>query len=241
MPQQDVQTILKEFDAWLSQVETFNTPSVRRVRQSLSRLVAKADPSTVLAVADALVNRGSWIDRLIAYETIAGHRAAFAALDAKRVVRWSAGLDGWGLVDLFGCTLGGQAWREGILSDQIIAEWSRSPDRWRRRLALVCTVPLNSSARGGKGDEIRTLRICEALVEDYDDMVVKALSWALRELGKRHPRAVRSFVEEHQDRLAPRVRREVMSKLITGKKRVRRIQSEGPSKQGEKPRTKKRS
>jgi 3-methyladenine DNA glycosylase AlkD len=169
-------------------------------------------------VADALVNRGRWTDRLVAYETVAGHRAARAALDEARLGRWSDGLADWATVDLFGCTLGGQAWRNGVLSDAVIDGWSQSPDRWRRRLALVCTVPLNSTARGGTGDAKRTLRICRALVDDRDDMVVKALSWALRELAKKDAKAVRQFLSQHQDRLASRVRREVTNKLTTGKK-----------------------
>jgi 3-methyladenine DNA glycosylase AlkD len=216
--QPDVRTILGQLDAWLAQMGKCDTPAVRNVRRSLSRTLAKVGPSLVLAVADALVKRGSWADRLIAYETVAGHRSAFAALDEARVIRWSEGLADWGTVDLFGCTLGGQAWRQGLLSDAVVEAWCRSPDRWQRRLALVCTVPLNSKARGGGGDETRTLRICETVVDDRDDMVVKALSWALRELAKRDARAVRRFLSQHQVCLAARVRREVTNKLTTGKK-----------------------
>jgi 3-methyladenine DNA glycosylase AlkD len=96
--------------------------------------------------------------------------------------------------------------------------WARSRDRWRRRLALVATVPLNSTARGGTGDTARTLMVCGALVDDRDDMVVKALSWALRELSKRDREAVEDFLRRETARLAPRVRREVRSKLETGRK-----------------------
>jgi 3-methyladenine DNA glycosylase AlkD len=59
------------------------------------------------------------------------------------------------------------------------------------------------------------------LVDDRDDMVIKALSWALRELGKRDARAVQGFLSRCQDRVASRVRREVTSKLTTGKKTAR--------------------
>jgi 3-methyladenine DNA glycosylase AlkD len=79
-------------------------------------------------------------------------------------------------------------------------------------------VPLNSRARGGQGDTARTLRVCAALVDDRDDMVVKALSWALRELSKRDPQSVARFLREHESNLAPRVRREVRTKLETGRK-----------------------
>jgi 3-methyladenine DNA glycosylase AlkD len=60
------------------------------------------------------------------------------------------------------------------------------------------------------------------LVADRDDMVVKALSWALRELAKRDPKAVRGFVATHGEALAARVRREVSAKLTTGLKNPRR-------------------
>ena len=178
--QPSVRAVIQQLDEWLAQKGKCDTPAVRSLRRLLSKTLAKADPAHVLAVADALVKRGDWADRLVAYETVAAHRPAFAALDETRLIRWSVGLSSWGTVDLFGCTLGGQSWREGILSDAIVESWSRSTDRWRRRLALVCTVPLNSRARGGAGDATRTLRICEALVDDRDDMVVKALSWSLR-------------------------------------------------------------
>jgi 3-methyladenine DNA glycosylase AlkD len=56
------------------------------------------------------------------------------------------------------------------------------------------------------------------LLEDRDDMVVKAMSWALRELAKRDPGAVRAFLSKHGARLAARVRREVGNKLTTGLK-----------------------
>jgi 3-methyladenine DNA glycosylase AlkD len=52
-------------------------------------------------------------------------------------------------------------------------------------------------------------------------MVVKALSWALRELSKQDPGSVRQFLRQHNGRLAPRVVREVNSKLQTGLKNRR--------------------
>jgi 3-methyladenine DNA glycosylase AlkD len=79
-------------------------------------------------------------------------------------------------------------------------------------------VPLNLRSRGGTGDTGRTLDICRQLVADGDDMVVKALSWALRELVVWNPEAVRRFLDTHHEVLAARVRREVRSKLETGRK-----------------------
>ena len=128
------------------------------------------------------------------------------------------GLADWPSIDLFGVTVLGQAWREGLVTDRKIHSWAKSSDRWRRRLALVATVPLNLKARGGNGDSRRTLQVCRILLDDRDDMVVKAMSWALRELAKRDPEVVADFTELNADRLAPRVKREVGNKLRTGRK-----------------------
>lgn len=52
-------------------------------------------------------------------------------------------------------------------------------------------------------------------------MVVKACSWALRQLGERDPAAVRAFVKQHETALAPRVLREGRNKLKSGLKNPR--------------------
>jgi 3-methyladenine DNA glycosylase AlkD len=44
------------------------------------------------------------------------------------------------------------------------------------------------------------------------------VSWALRELVVWNPEAVRRFMDTHHEELAARVRREVRSKLETGRK-----------------------
>jgi 3-methyladenine DNA glycosylase AlkD len=124
----------------------------------------------------------------------------------------------WGAVDMFGTLIAGQAWRRGQIPDAAIHEWARRADKWWRRAALVATVPLNVKNQGGHGDSERTLAVCRILVDDREDLVVKALSWALRELIPHDEPAVQTFLAEWRDRLAPRVRREVEHKLATGLK-----------------------
>ena len=84
--------------------------------------------------------------------------------------------------------------------------------------ALVATVPLNVKSQGGRGDIARTLGVCERMLDDRDDMVIKAMSWALRELVVHDPHAVAAFLATHDARLASRVKREVRNKLTTGLK-----------------------
>ena len=61
-------------------------------------------------------------------------------------------------------------------------------------------------------------QICELFVDDRADLHVKALSWALRELAIRDPDAVIEYIIDREDRLAPRILREVRNKIETGHK-----------------------
>ncbi len=209
--------------AELASLPRIDTASVRSIRHRYSKLLANETPTVVIRFVRSLLEGAGWAERVVAWELLAGHERAFALLNDRRVEEMAHGLSDWGSVDAFGVTLLGQAWRAGLVSDAKIHSWARSHDRWRRRLALVATVPLNSRARGGTGDPRRTLRTCRLLLGDSDDMVVKAMSWCLRELGKVDPRTVEAFLEKEEDRLAPRVKREVRNKLRTGMKAPRAI------------------
>ncbi len=213
--------LLDELEARIAAVPLVAAP-LQRLRREYSRWLAQAPAGDVLALAAALLGRGGIGRRFIAYGLVHHHRAALASLTARDLERLGRGLDGWGAVDLFACYLSGPAWREGQIGDALVRRWARSRDRWWRRAALVSTVPLNNKARGGRGDTSRTLAICELLLADRDDMVVKAMSWALRELAKRDPAAARRFLAAHRGELAARVLREVGNKLDTGLKNPRR-------------------
>jgi len=190
---------------------------MRTLRRRYSSRCKAESADFVLAAADALIARHK--RRWLAYELIRNHSAAFAAC-GPRLDAMADGLDDWGVTDAFGRTLAGPAWRGGMVGDAQVLAWAAAPDRWRRRLALVATVALNAKVDGGDGDTPRTLAVCRALAGDRDDMVVKALSWALRELVPRDRAAVESFLAGTQ--VAARVRREVGHKLATGLKSPRR-------------------
>jgi 3-methyladenine DNA glycosylase AlkD len=81
---------------------------------------------------------------------------------------------------------------------------------------------LNTRSRGGLGDVSRTLAVCEILLHDRDDLVTKAMSWALRELIVHDQPAVAAFLAAHDDRLAARVKRDLRNKLTSGLKTPRR-------------------
>lgn len=193
-------------------------PELKVVIKDVASRLKKESPREVVLFIKALSGSGIFEYRQLAYEVLEKHKGAMASLTLKDVTELSSGMDNWVLVDTFSGMIAGPLWRDGQLPDSFIHKWLGSENRWERRAAVVCTVALNQKARGGGGDPERTLKICEAVAADKDDMVAKALSWALRELAKRDEKPVKDFIAEYEAVLPKRVLREVRNKLNTGKK-----------------------
>jgi 3-methyladenine DNA glycosylase AlkD len=212
-----IEDLAKEIAKRLRALPSSKTEAVRAVRREYSKRLARVPAAFVIELAMRLLSEPG-ISRFVAYELVKHHPAAASSLREKQLERFGRGMSEWGEVDCFACYLAGPAWREHQVSDKVIHRWAHSKDRWWRRAALVSTVPLNTKAQGGSGDTRRTLEVCRMLLADTDDMVVKAMSWALRELSKRDDRAVRQFLIDHRGQIASRVKREVANKLATGLK-----------------------
>jgi 3-methyladenine DNA glycosylase AlkD len=198
-----------------------NTSALRAQRKRISREVAAWDRAGVLNMAHELIE--ARIARFVAYELVLNHQPTIESMTQKEVEKLGEGMRHWGDVDAFSCFIAGPAWRASRIRDSVIRGWARSDDWCWRRAALVSTVPLNSRAQGGTGDTKRTLTICGMLAADRHDLVVKAMSWALRALAQRDPKSVRQFLSHYRDELAARVVREVNNKLATGLKNPRQL------------------
>lgn len=194
-----------------------DTPSVRAVRRRWSRALAPATAGDVIAIARALEADAPQEGKWVAYELVRHHLAAFDAVGAAEVADFASRIASWYATDSFGTVLSGPLWARGGIPDALIDDWSFSADRWLRRSALVATVGRNAV----RADPARTLALCLRLAADRDDMVEKAVSWALRYLSQKDRAAVAAFMDEHGTAFAARVRREVRNKLATGRKNPR--------------------
>jgi 3-methyladenine DNA glycosylase AlkD len=196
------------------------TASARTIRREISRRLAEESPEFILALALELITDESDLLRFFAYELVSLHKRTAAQLTQQDLLKLAAGMNSWAAVDTFALYLSGPMWTQGRLPDETLIAWTQSEDRWWRRAALVTTVLL--SRRANPTDGRRITAICALLASDQDDMVVKALSWAIRELTKKHPEQARLFLATHASTLAPRVAREVNNKLRTGLKTPRK-------------------
>ncbi len=189
------------------------TAQIREIRKKYSRKLRNTSASDVLELVKKLFFEHG--QRFVAYELLYYHKIALESLDEKEVEELGRGINDWSSTDMFACFVSGPAWLKNQISDKLIHKWAGSKDRWWRRAALVSTVYL-------KGDVSRTLTLCRMLVKDHDDMIVKAMSWALRKLSKYDSKSVEDFLKEYDLLLAARVKREVKNKLATGLKNPRK-------------------
>ncbi|HEV3145369.1 MAG TPA: DNA alkylation repair protein [Gemmataceae bacterium] len=212
--------VAQEIEAQIAVAEDRSVPTLRTLRRATNQRLRAFQAADVVELAFELLSSAG-VPRWFVYEVVQHHRQALVGLTEAQVQRLGRGLSSWDEVDTFACFIAGPAWREGQIRAQTIHRWAISADRWWRRAAVVSTVALNNTARGGRGDAARTLAVCAIVMSDKDDMVVKALSWALRELARKKPEAVRRFLRSNDGCLAARVVREVNNKLETGLKNPR--------------------
>lgn len=194
------------------------TPNLKLVFTTLKQHTKAFETQDKLRFIEKLVDTNVFEMQQIAYEYFNSDKNLYKSVTLEYIQRISKQLDNWVLVDVFGTNILGCAWRDNIVSTSTIKRYVNSKNVWKRRLAVVSTIALNQKSKGGLGDSKRTLDICKLVVEDHQDMVVKALSWALRELAKVGKAPVIQFIDTNANRLHKKVLRDVNNKLETGRK-----------------------
>ena len=75
---------------------------------------------------------------------------------------------------------------------ELLEKLARSKNLWQRRTAMIFTFAFLR-----KGITGPTVVIAESLLSDDHDLIHKAVGWMLREMGKRDPYLLRSFLKEN--------------------------------------------
>ena len=103
----------------------------------------------------------------------------------------SGNVNNWDLVDVTAPTLG-----EYLLQLEdpmaVLNKLAKSKSLWERRVSVVFTFAFLRA-----GDLEPTYEMAERHLGDKHDLMHKAVGWLLREMGKRDPGLLRSFLQEH--------------------------------------------
>jgi len=158
------------------------------------RELSKECGETDLGEVEALIESSVHEERLLALLILIRKYNREDEAGKKRIyglylknTRW---INNWDLVDLSAPNIVGDFLMNR--SRKPLYRLARSPVLWERRVAILATLQF---IRQQQFDE--TLRICEILISDKEDLIHKAVGWMLREVGKRDRRAEEAFLRKH--------------------------------------------
>lgn len=147
-----------------------SVPQLRALGRALGR-----DHALALALWDSGVPDAQILASLLAEP---------AQLSVAQMNHWTRGMRSWDVCDQ-ACL---NAFRASPLAWARIPVWARSSDLFRRRaaFALLAVLAVHDKARPD-ADFAARLALVEGCADDGRNFVKKALSWALRQIGKRSP------------------------------------------------------
>jgi 3-methyladenine DNA glycosylase AlkD len=159
---------------------------------------AGLDRDRLTAVAAALWVSSLYESRLAAEILLENNARLLEPADIGLIERLLRNSGTWALVDGLAPNVAGDlAARYPADIGPVLDRWAQDQDFWLRRSALL--APLRPLRRGG-GDFDRFAGYADAMLEEKEFFIRKAIGWVLRETAKKRPELV-------ADWLAPRVHR----------------------------------
>jgi 3-methyladenine DNA glycosylase AlkD len=179
-----------------------SVPAIRSVARQIKRDHAGLGPADAFAIADALWAEPVHERRMLAVTVLEQYADAMTPADLGPLERLLRDSGTWAHVD----GLAGHVAAAIVLShpgdpvvDATLRRWSRNDGLWLRRSALLAHLD-TVGRRGAFEGWGRFCELADAMLDEREFFIRKAIGWVLREAGKRGPRLVVAF-------LTPRVGR----------------------------------
>ena len=116
-------------------------------------------------------------------------------------------INNWDLVDVSAPTIG-----QYLVTSKnpmpLLKKLSKSESLWERRVSMIFTFAF---LRAGELEP--TYEMAERLLNDEHDLIHKAVGWMLREMGKRDPLLLRSFLRQYASQMPRTTLRYSIEKL----------------------------
>ncbi|MEQ9320525.1 MAG: DNA alkylation repair protein [Polyangiaceae bacterium] len=184
-------------------------PAMRKV----AKVFAKAhpmDPNARMAFCHGLWDEGLFELRTVAVELLTFRARELEPSDLPRVEALLRQSRTWALVDpLSIAVVGTMVERHPVMGDEL-DRWAEDEDFWIRRSAMLALLrPL----RKGGGDWDRFLRYADAMLDEKEFFIRKAIGWVLREAGKHRADEIDAWLAPRTHRASGVTMREAVKKL----------------------------
>jgi 3-methyladenine DNA glycosylase AlkD len=172
-------------------------PATHQQARAFLREHPDLDRPALLALVDELWTRDVSELRMFAIELLERRNGVLLPADAAVLERLLRTSYTWAYVDSLAASVVGPLVERNPGLGGVLDRWAEDEDFWLRRSALLALLlPL----RRGGGDLDRFLRYADAMLDEREFFIRKAIGWVLREVSRTRPEVV-------VDWLTPRVNR----------------------------------
>lgn len=185
-------------------------PVLRKTVTATARARPEPTRAELLAWVDALWVRPVHESRFAAIELLRLHLRVLTRADlplVERLIRESAG---WVYVDTLAEKVAGVLMGRDPADFATADAWAADEDFWVRRAALLSLLP---GIRAGAPDLVRFDRHADAMLDEREFFIRKAIGWLLREIAKRDPAYVIAWTTAHRARMSGVTLREAIRRL----------------------------
>jgi 3-methyladenine DNA glycosylase AlkD len=195
-----------------SELEHFGTsvPATRRVVRTTLDAHPELSHDDVVTLVERLWERPIHECRAAAVEVLDLAAAVLEARDLALLERLIRESKTWALVDGLAASIAGPLVERCPELVHELDLWARDDDFWIRRSALLANLlPL----REGRGDFARFARYADAMLDEREFFVRKAIGWVLRDTARKRPDLVYEWLRPRAGRASGVTVREAVKHL----------------------------
>jgi 3-methyladenine DNA glycosylase AlkD len=192
------------------------TPALRKVVKTIVRETKRElTHDELVRIARALWKRRVFEMRAAAVEIVNARVDLIRPDDIPLLEQWLREAKTWALVDAIAPFVMGTLVVEHPTLGRTLDRWAKDDDFWVRRAAMLSLlIPL----RSGGGDFVRFTRYADAMLDEKEFFIRKAIGWILRETGRKTPDRVFDWLLPRAKRAAGLTVREA-TKYLSKKQR----------------------
>jgi 3-methyladenine DNA glycosylase AlkD len=203
-------------------------PAMRQTVRALKRDHAALDHRGLVAVVSLLWRRRQFERRMMSILLLEAFEPLLQPADMSLMERLIRQSKTWAFVDELAIVITGPLVERSPELLPVLDRWAVDDDFWLRRSAMLALLrPL----RRGHGDFMRFARYADAMLEEREFFIRKAIGWILRETAKKRPDLVYGWllprcaiasgvtVREAVKYLSPRQRADVLDAYESARRR----------------------
>ncbi|HEY4518418.1 MAG TPA: DNA alkylation repair protein [Candidatus Paceibacterota bacterium] len=158
-------------------------------------------------------------DRFVALEILVMQYGWVGESERKQIAKFylqnKAGANNWDLVDTSAPYILGHYLFTNKSERGVLMKLAGSKSLWDRRIAIVSTLYFIGQKRFNE-----TLEIAKILLKDKEDLIHKAVGWALREVWKRDPGVAEAFLTHHKAAMPRTTLRYAIERMSESKRKA---------------------